>query len=389
MLLFFYVVMEMVFPFLLSTGVITTILMMNQIFEFIPFLQSTGVELDAIFQMILFSLPPVLMISVPISLMIGIYAGISRLSADSELIVMRASGVSLAFFFKPALFMASIVAMFVLLQTFFLGPLGVSNLEALKYNILKKQTRINLSVQQINNFFGQKLIYIFDKEGELFKGIFISDWNATDQSGIIEAKSGRIYLDDKKHKIVFQLYDGKIHNRLGDEGYRIISFEKLDYDLTPPKAENQKVPSRFNKENPSRSRMDTELTIDELYREISSLPSDSKDYFEYVDEFHARIVTVLSCLCFAIFALPMGIYNPRSPKAGNIVYMVLVLITYFFIYARLRAMVTGGDISAIALYLALLFVILNGLIKYYKINQNIDSLLQFALGLGKNKNPAS
>jgi lipopolysaccharide export system permease protein len=375
--------MEMVFPFLLSTGVITTILMMNQIFEFIPFLQSTGVELDAIFQMILFSLPPVLMISVPISLMIGIYAGISRLSADSELIVMRASGVSLSFFFKPALFMALLVAAFVLLQTFFLGPLGVRNLEELKYGILKKQTRLNLSVQQINNFFGQKLIYIFEKDGDLFKGIFISDWSPTNHSGIIEAQSGKIFLNDKTHKIVFQLYDGKIHNRIDEEGYRIISFKTLDYDLTPPKTENKNVPSRFNKGNPLENRMDTELTMDELYEEISTLPTDSKKYYEYIDEFHARIVTVLSCLCFAIFALPMGIYNPRSPKAGNIVYMVLVLITYFFIYARLRTMVTGGDISAIALYLALVFIILNGAVKYYKINQNIDSLLQFAFDAGK------
>jgi LPS export ABC transporter permease LptF len=372
------VVKELMFPLLLSTGVISTILMMNQIFEFIPFLQSTGVELDAIFEMIAYSLPPVLMISVPISLMIGIYAGISRLSSDSELIVMRASGISLTFFFKPVLSVAFFVAIFVMIQTFYLGPIGVTNLEDLKFNILKKQTRLNLTVKQINNFFGQKLIYIFDQSDDLFKGIFIADWKSTEDSGVIEAESGKIYLDEEKHKIVFKLNTGRIHNVMDKEGYRIVSFDHLDYDLTPPETENKNVPHRFrNKDGNRDSRMDTELTMDELYHEINKLPDNVKEYFEYIDEFHARIVTVLSCLCFAIFALPMGIYNPRSPKAGNIVYMVVVLIVYFLIYAQIRSMVTRGAVSPIALYLALLFVIVNGLIKYFKINQNIDSLFQY------------
>ncbi len=384
MILFIYVVKELLFPLLLSTGVISTILLMNQIFEFIPFLQSTGVELNVLFEMIVYSLPPVLMISVPISLMIGIYAGISRLSADSELIVMRASGVSLTFFFKPVLSVAFVVSIFVMIQTFYLGPIGVTNLEDLKFNILKKQTRLNLTVKQINSFFGQKLIYIFDQSDDLFKGIFIADWKSTKNSSVIEAESGKIYLDEVKHKIIFRLNNGKIHSVVDDDGYRIVTFKNLDYDLTPPETENQNVPHRFRTKNGERgSKMDTELTMDELLVELNKLPNNVKSYFEYVDEFHARIVTVLSCLCFAIFALPMGIYNPRSPKAGNIVYMVVVLIIYFLIYAQIRSMVTRGAVSPAALYLALLFVILNGLVKYFKINQNIDSLFYYFFVLRK------
>jgi hypothetical protein len=81
----------------------------------------------------------------------------------------------------------------------------------------------------------------------------------------------------------------------------------------------------------------------------------------------------------------MGIFNPRSPKAGNIVYMVGVLVVYFLIYAQIRTMVGRGEIAPAALYLALLFVIANGLVKYIKINQNIDSLIQFAFLAGRQR----
>ncbi len=371
---------------LLSTGVISTVLMMNQLFEFIPFLQSTGVELNVILRMILYSLPPVLMISVPISLLIGIYAGISRLSSDSELIVMRASGVSLSFFFKPVMLVATIVALFVVLQTFYLSPIGVKNMAELKFNLLKKQTRLNLQVKQINNFFGEKLIYIFAKKGDLFEGIFISDWKSGRESGVIEAKTGKIYLDEKNHKVVFRLNNGKVHTVLEEGGYRIMEFEQLDYSLVPPKTERKNIPHRFKKgQGPGEKRLDTELTIDELVAEMNKAPKNSSDYFEYLEEFHGRIVAALSCLCFAIFALPMGIYNPRSPKAGNIIYMITVLMVYFLIYAHIRNLLSKGESSPPILYLALVFVIANGFVKYLKINLNIDSIFQYFLEKRKRK----
>ena len=360
--------------------------MMNKIFEFIPFLQASGIETSVIAQILFYSLPPVLMIAVPISMMIGVYVGISRLSSDSELIAMRASGVSLSFFLKPVVILATIVAVFVMGQTFYLSPIGIQKLDALKFNILKRQTKINLAVQQINNFFGQKLIYIFEKKGDRFEGIFITDWHATPESSLIEAKSGQINLDEKQHNIIFQLENGKIHNTIGKEGYRIIEFEKLDSALSPPSINQKNLPNRFkNNDGSLRTRLDTELTVNELVSEIKRLPPKSDTYFEYVDEFHSRIVTTLSCICFAIFALPMGIFNPRSPKSGNVVYMVLVLIVYFLIYAQIRAQVVQGTISAVALYLSLLFVVINGYVRYFKINQNIDSFWGYLIKRRKEK----
>lgn len=375
MLFFYYIAKELVFPLLLSTGVISTILIMNRIFEFIPFLQAAGLETSVLLQIILYSLPPVLMISVPISLIIGVYAGISRLSSDYELIAMRASGVSLSFFYRPVFFVTIIVAAFVAIQTFYLGPIGVKNLELLKFNILKKQTRINLTEKQINHFFGNKLIYLSDKNGEEFTGIIIADWNSSSEAPVIEAKSGIIELNEETHQINFRLKDGVIHYTLENNIYRSIRFDRLEYDLAAPKVQGDNLPHRYReRENIGETKLDTELTLNELLKEIEASPENTSDYWEYIDELHGRIVTILSCLCFAIFALPMGIFNPRSPKAGNIVYMVLVLIIYFWIYAQTRSMVTRGEISPVWLYFSLVFVVLNGLYRYYKINQNIDSL---------------
>ncbi len=141
MILFWYIIKEIIFPFLLSTCIISSILLMDRVYQFIPFLQTSGIELKSVFQMILFSLPPILMIATPISVMIGAYAGVNRISSDYELVVMRTSGISLSFLYLPVLFITLIIALAVLLQSFFLAPIGIKRLEELKFNILKKQNQ--------------------------------------------------------------------------------------------------------------------------------------------------------------------------------------------------------------------------------------------------------
>ena len=133
MLLFFYIVKEMLFPFFLTASIITSILLMDQIFRFIPFLQASGLELKSVYLMVIYSLPPILMITIPVSLLIGIYIGVARISSDYELVVIRAAGVSLSYLFKPVIFISVIVSMLVMLLTFYLSPYGISKLELLKF----------------------------------------------------------------------------------------------------------------------------------------------------------------------------------------------------------------------------------------------------------------
>jgi lipopolysaccharide export system permease protein len=381
MLLFWYIVREMIFPFLLTTGIIATILLMDQVFQFIPFLQASGLEIRAVFQMVLYSLSTILMIACPISLMIGVYAGMNRFSSDYELVVIRSAGVSISFLFKPVLFVAGLVAIVVLVLAFYLSPLGVTALEELKFNIVKKHTKIQLSVNRINDFFGQRLVYIFDRQGDQLQGVFIADKVDPALQPVIEAERGTIYFDEERQQIVFDLYDGRIHYDLGETAYRVIAYQSLQYDLIPPQREIGSLPNRYrDPDTGQRRKHDTEMTVNELWGALEQNTVKDAIYFEYSDEFHSRIVTVLSCLCFAIFALPMGIFDPRSPKAGSVVFMTAVLLLYFLIFAQARNLLTQGRTHPIALYLPLFLALLMGFFNYFKINHDVDSPRRWLFG---------
>ncbi|MCP4753416.1 MAG: LptF/LptG family permease [Proteobacteria bacterium] len=374
MILYAYIVKELIFPFLLATGVITSILLMNEIYQFIPFLRSSGIEIVSIFQMVLFSLPSILMITAPISLMMGVYIGINRVSSDYELVVIRSSGVSLAFLFKPVLFVAFVVAIFVMVQAFYLGPLGMTRLEELKFNILKNQTKINLSVGRINNFFGKVLIHVFGKEGEVLEGIFIADWESPGNNAIIESEKGRIHFDENDQKVIFQLEDGKIHYSFDKMNYRIIKFDRMNYDLVPPNRRRKDLPQRFRDlSNASKSKLQTELMVNELLDNIERSPPGSRKTLEYLNEFHGRIVAILSCIGFAVFSLSIGIYDPRNPKSGTIVYMIVMMVVYFLILFQARSLLLLGRTPAAGLYLPFLLTLIVGFINYYRINHDMNS----------------
>ncbi len=97
-------------------------------------------------------------------------------------------------------------------------------------------------------------------------------------------------------------------------------------------------------------------------------------YLEFLNEFHLRIVTVLSAICFAIFAVPLGIFDPRNPKTGKFIYMIVMLVFFFGFSVQSRALTLSGKAHQATLYLPLLFSLAIALINYLKLNYDFNSL---------------
>ena len=358
----------------LAIGVISSILLMDQIYKFIPFLQTSGIDFRSVVLMIVYSMPTILMIATPIGVMIAVYVGIYRISSDSELIAMRAAGFSLKLIFAPVLFLSVSVSVFVMVQAFWLSPLGAYNLDRLKFAILKKQTRINLMEGKINNFFDDKLIYVSKMEGDQLTGVFVSDWDLSDGMSYIEAKSGLLRFDEQEKTIDLMLHNGKIHSSDSFREYSIASFKQLNYSLKPPPRNLSSLPQRFRRKGEKLERTDVVLTIEELNRKMEEETPNSIDYFRLLDEYHSRIATFLSCISFALFALPMGMIDPRNPKTARFLYMLGMVVVYFSLFSRFRLLLSEGKIHPAVLYTPLILAVLAGLFSYFKINYDLGSV---------------
>src|SRR5438093_9261154 len=96
-----YILKEMVGPTLLGFGFYTFIILMRQLFDFAGMIIKRSLPASTVFQLLWLSLPHIIVLTLPMSLLFGILIAIGRLSSDSEIIAMRALGLSTRAIYGP------------------------------------------------------------------------------------------------------------------------------------------------------------------------------------------------------------------------------------------------------------------------------------------------
>ena len=105
-----YVFREIVVPFLFGLSVFTFILLIARLLKLIELVVTRGVPVLNILQLLSYIMPAFLEVTVPMAMLLAILIAFGRLSADSEMVALRSSGLSLYQLIAP-------VAIFALLAT--------------------------------------------------------------------------------------------------------------------------------------------------------------------------------------------------------------------------------------------------------------------------------
>src|SRR2546427_2970869 len=96
-----YVVREMVPPTALGLLLFTFILLLDTISNLMRILVSRGAELVTVVQAFLYLLPSIFSVTIPMAFLLGVLLAFGRLASDSEIVALRASGVSPARLLRP------------------------------------------------------------------------------------------------------------------------------------------------------------------------------------------------------------------------------------------------------------------------------------------------
>src|SRR5688500_15818404 len=96
-----YIFKEMVAPTFLGLLFYTTLILMQNLFDMAGLIIRQSLPGAAVGRLLLFSLPHIIVLTVPMSLLFGILIAVGRLSADSEIVAMRALGISTRTIYRP------------------------------------------------------------------------------------------------------------------------------------------------------------------------------------------------------------------------------------------------------------------------------------------------
>src|SRR3954468_53798 len=104
-----YIFKEMIGPTLLGFLFYTFIVLMNRLFVLAGMIIRRSLPAETVGKLLLLSIPHIVVLTVPMSILFGVLIAVGRLSADSEIIAMRALGISMRTIYRPVFVFTFIV----------------------------------------------------------------------------------------------------------------------------------------------------------------------------------------------------------------------------------------------------------------------------------------
>ncbi len=287
-----YLLKNLLLATLFTAISLAAIIMLTQSLRFLELIINSGASSFSFFILTFLALPRFFEIILPIALMIGVVFVYNKMTTDSEIVVMKASGFSPMRLSRPALALASLTMVVVFIITSFLAPLSLSKMQSMRV-MIKAQYSTMLLREGIFNQVGKDLtVYIHERSpnGDL-QGLLIHDSRSDPLMPVtILAKRGVLVSDDDGQQVV--VYEGSRQQLNPETGVLDrLDFERYSLDL--PEA----GPVR------QRWREPDERTLIELFNPDSQSASEDKAMREFFVEIHRRIAGPFLALTYTVMAL--------------------------------------------------------------------------------------
>jgi lipopolysaccharide export system permease protein len=218
-------------PFLLGFGVVTFILEMDVLFDYLDLVVNRGVALGVVAQLFGLSLGYIIALSAPCAVLVAVLMTFGRLSQDNEITALRASGINVGNVLLGPL--AASVVMAVGLTLFNNHVLPATNHAFANLLIDIGRMRPTVKIQEgvfITDFPGYNLLVrsVNGRTNEL-RGVTIYQTNpGGGPPTTILAKNGYLYYTPDGRDAVLELKDGEIHeippDPEGSRHYRRLKF---------------------------------------------------------------------------------------------------------------------------------------------------------------------
>ncbi len=341
-----YFLREVTVPFLYGIGVFTFILLIARMLKLVELVVNRNVPLLEIGKLFAYILPTFLEVTVPMALLLAVLLGFGRLSADSEIVALKTSGLSLYQMTVPLVVFTGAVYLLSSFLAMYARPWGNSKLKAGLYEIAKTRASAGLTERVFNDDFAGLVIYVqhIQPPGDQLGGILISDNRDPNQRNTVVAKHGFLVSNEETHTVTLRLLDGSIHTFVpGEKSYHKTDFTVYDVTLNLAAAL-----AKFSQ----REKDAQEMTLPELRAAIAEKRLAGRPVNNELVEVHRKFALPFACLVFGLIAVPLAIQPARGVKSRGFSVSLAIIFCYYLLLTAGEAMAEKNVLRpAIALWL--------------------------------------
>lgn len=285
-----YIIKQIVTGFLLVALSLMSMLWLTQSLKFVEMVTDKGLPVYLFVEMTSLLMPRVFTILSPIALFVAVMFVYNRLITDSELVVMKAAGISAVVIARAAVMMGILLALF---NVFVLNvgiPVAENKFRDLEYEVKNSFTKMMLREGSFTTFKGNMTVFIdhFADDGTAY-GILVSDAKKADEKVVTVAQSGMLEYTDIGPKILLKNGTRQVMNKKNGQ-FSSMTFDDyvVDFgDISVARKKDKGVRER---------------SIAELFEEAAKPETPVKAARAFKAEAHRRILAPLFNLVFALLA---------------------------------------------------------------------------------------
>ena len=296
-----YLLRQLVGPFLLVALGLTAVVWLSQSLRIIDLIVNKGLSFSAFLLMSMLVLPTFLGAILPIAFFCSLLFVYNRLTIDSELVCLRAAGISQWSLAKPALVMATIIVVASYAIVMYVMPISHREFKERQFVLRSDHSAMLLEEGSFNSLTEGVTIYIRGRDGGTLNGILVHDAREKERPVTMMAERGLLVQTAEGPRFI--LFNGHRQRIDRDSAeLSLLNFERYTMDL-----------GEFAQSQGNRWREPRERFLDELLDPESEGADRLRSKF--LSEAHNRIVSPLfayTLLAIGLAALLLGNVDRRG-----------------------------------------------------------------------------
>lgn len=303
------------------------ILFMEKFVKLTRLFMGKGADLFDIVKIFVYLQPSILLLSLPMAILIAIFLTYGRMAADSETIVLKASGMSFRGIAWAAISLSLLCSIFLLTVSTYLLPISMHSFKRTLHETIVKKASLTFESESFSDVFKGTVIYVKDIPSEdKFRGIFIyrEGAHSLDRPLVIVAESGVITSNPEEGMIKLSMNNGLVHT-FNEKSSSEMSFSKYDFILTSSNDSADNIKPEEVK------------TLD--------LWKGRKENIPWAIELNRRLALPFACLIFGLLGPALSNKIGKIGRLGGFSLSLAILILYYVLLILGEGLAESGKIS--------------------------------------------
>jgi len=294
-------------------------------------------SLGDILRIFAYTLPSTLNLTIPVTVLVGILLGLSRLSADSEVTAMRACGLGVMSFVR-IVSIGAIAALGVgLVNSLYIAPRSAAALLRLGESLKTSQASFEVQPRVFYEDFKDYVLYVQDvhpaQGASRWHHVFLADLTQPTTPHITTADQA-IVVGGKGQSLRLHFRDGSQHeiSAADPHQYNITKFVESDLAMQVGDQDDVRL-----------GRSDTPLqalSLKELWRRAHGEAGR-----QYNIQLQERFAYPVACIVLMLVGVPLGLSSRRGGKSAGFVLTIVLVFLYYLFSSVGMALAKQGKVS--------------------------------------------